>query len=151
MLSININQNIEFFHVLIHVIKHDMDPNSNVNYCRKIGPMTRLKLQVFFFLNIILGERCGVIELQVQFPCSSATQLLLRSLNSNPFEIFFCLPTPWFLFFSMAKVVHDSNSFQSGSLGILNQLAAANWDWPHEKTMGWNDFWRSIRSKDLSR
>jgi hypothetical protein len=26
-------------HVLIHVIKHDMDPNSNVNYCRKIGPL----------------------------------------------------------------------------------------------------------------
>ena len=25
---------------MIHVIKHDMDPNSNVNYRRKIGPVT---------------------------------------------------------------------------------------------------------------
>ena len=24
---------------MIHVIKHDMDPNSNVNYRRKIGPV----------------------------------------------------------------------------------------------------------------
>jgi hypothetical protein len=28
------------FYVMIHVIKHDMDPNSNINYCRKIGPVT---------------------------------------------------------------------------------------------------------------
>ena len=27
-------------YVMIHVIKQDMDPNSNVNYRRKIGPMT---------------------------------------------------------------------------------------------------------------
>ena len=26
-------------YVMIHVIKHDMDPNSNINYRRKIGPM----------------------------------------------------------------------------------------------------------------
>ena len=24
---------------MIHVIKHDMDPNSNINYSRKIGPL----------------------------------------------------------------------------------------------------------------
>ena len=27
------------FYVMIHVIKHDMDPNSNKNYRRKIGPV----------------------------------------------------------------------------------------------------------------
>ena len=26
-------------YVMIHVIKHDMDPNSNINYRRKILPM----------------------------------------------------------------------------------------------------------------
>ena len=25
---------------MVHVIKHDMDPNSNINYRRKIPPMT---------------------------------------------------------------------------------------------------------------
>ena len=44
MLSINMNHNMGFFHgksyVLIHVIKHDMDPNSNINYRRKIGPVS---------------------------------------------------------------------------------------------------------------
>ena len=25
---------------LIHVIKHDMDPNSNLNYRREIGPLS---------------------------------------------------------------------------------------------------------------
>ena len=47
MLSINMNQNIGFFpekktYVMIHVIKHDMDPNSNINYSRKIGPVVEL-------------------------------------------------------------------------------------------------------------
>ena len=65
--------------------------------------------------------------------CYSTT---IAPAQLKPFWDFFCLATPWFLFFSMAKVVHDSNSFQSGSLGILNQLAAANWAWPHEKTIG---------------
>ena len=34
------NHKIGFFHgnVMIHVIKHDIDPNSNINYSRKIGP-----------------------------------------------------------------------------------------------------------------
>ena len=27
---------------MIHVIKHDMDPNSNINYSRKIGPVVEL-------------------------------------------------------------------------------------------------------------
>ena len=41
---INMNQKIGFFsmkklYVMIHVIKHDMDPNSNKNYSRKIEPM----------------------------------------------------------------------------------------------------------------
>ena len=27
---------------MIHVIKHDMDPNSNINYSRKIGPVKEL-------------------------------------------------------------------------------------------------------------
>ena len=27
------------FYVKIHVIKHDMDPNSNINYSRKIPPL----------------------------------------------------------------------------------------------------------------
>ena len=26
-------------YVMIHVIKHDMDPNMDLNYSRKIGPM----------------------------------------------------------------------------------------------------------------
>ena len=26
-------------YVMIHVIKHDMDPNSNINYRRKIPPL----------------------------------------------------------------------------------------------------------------
>ena len=29
---------LQIWYVMIHVIKHDMDPNSNVNYRRKIGP-----------------------------------------------------------------------------------------------------------------
>ena len=29
-------------YVMIHVIKPDMDPNSNINYRRKIGPMAEL-------------------------------------------------------------------------------------------------------------
>ena len=28
------------FYVIIHVIKHDLDPNINVNYRRKIGPIS---------------------------------------------------------------------------------------------------------------
>ena len=44
MLSVNMNQNIGFFpekhtYLMIHVIKHDMDPNSNINYRFKIPPM----------------------------------------------------------------------------------------------------------------
>ena len=42
VISINMNHNIGFFHgknVMIHVIKHDMDPNSNINYSRKIAPI----------------------------------------------------------------------------------------------------------------
>ena len=31
-------------YVLIHVIKHDMDPNSNVNYRRKIGTLSTSKI-----------------------------------------------------------------------------------------------------------
>ena len=30
-------------YVMIHVIKHNMDPNSNINYRRKIGPAFDLK------------------------------------------------------------------------------------------------------------
>ena len=45
MLSINMNHNMGFFswiksYVLIHVIKHDMDPNSNLNHHRKNSPIT---------------------------------------------------------------------------------------------------------------
>ena len=41
---LNMNHNIRFFslkksYVMIHVIKHDMDPNSNINYRRKIPPL----------------------------------------------------------------------------------------------------------------
>ena len=38
MLRININHNMKKSYVMIHVIKHDMDPNSNINYRRKIAP-----------------------------------------------------------------------------------------------------------------
>ena len=39
------NQNSQFqplqvWYVMIHVIKHDMDPNSSINYCRKIPPIS---------------------------------------------------------------------------------------------------------------
>ena len=42
------DHNMGFFswiksYVLIHVIKHDMDADSNVNYRRKIGPWTKHK------------------------------------------------------------------------------------------------------------
>ena len=39
-LSFFTSKNKDFFHevVMIHVIKHDMDPNSNINYPRKIPP-----------------------------------------------------------------------------------------------------------------
>ena len=45
---------------MIYVIKHDMDPNSNVNYRRKIGPVGKLgfeknqnsKIHVMFIINI---------------------------------------------------------------------------------------------------
>ena len=30
---------LDFFYVMIHVIKHDMDTNSNINYSRKIPPV----------------------------------------------------------------------------------------------------------------
>ena len=44
MLSINMNHDIGLFslknsYVMIHVIKHNMDPNSNINYRRKIPPI----------------------------------------------------------------------------------------------------------------
>ena len=44
MLSVNINHNIDFFfhektYVMIHVIKHDMDHNMDLNDRRKIRPM----------------------------------------------------------------------------------------------------------------
>ena len=47
MLSVNINHNIDFFfhektYVMIHVIKHDMDHNMDLNYRRKIHPMNQL-------------------------------------------------------------------------------------------------------------
>ena len=38
MLRININHNMKKSYVMIHVIKHDMDLNSNINYRRKIAP-----------------------------------------------------------------------------------------------------------------
>ena len=45
IISINMNHRIfswktsyDFCDVMIHVIKHDMDPNSNVNYRKKFGP-----------------------------------------------------------------------------------------------------------------
>ena len=48
-------------YVLIHVIKHDMDSNSNINYCRKIGLMYLLctyKLKLFCFhpLSLFLDK-----------------------------------------------------------------------------------------------
>ena len=33
-------------YVMIHVIKYDMDPNSNINYRRKIGPMKEEQIQI---------------------------------------------------------------------------------------------------------
>ena len=41
MLSINMNNNMKKPYVMIHVIKHDMDPNSNINYRRKIPPLSK--------------------------------------------------------------------------------------------------------------
>ena len=32
-------QPLQVWYVMIQVIKHDMDPNSNINYRRKIPPM----------------------------------------------------------------------------------------------------------------
>ena len=29
----------EKLYLMIHVIKHDIDPNSNINYSRRIGPL----------------------------------------------------------------------------------------------------------------
>ena len=36
-------------YVLIHVIKHDMDPNSNISYRRKIGPVPHHNMDFQFF------------------------------------------------------------------------------------------------------
>ena len=33
---------LQIWYVMIHVIKHDMDPNSNINYRRKNSPMGAL-------------------------------------------------------------------------------------------------------------
>ena len=43
--------------VLIHVIKHDMDPNSNVNYRRKIGPSLPHGMCYSHFGNGVLNSR----------------------------------------------------------------------------------------------
>ena len=34
------NHNMKKSYVMIHVIKHDIDPNMDLNYSRKIGPPT---------------------------------------------------------------------------------------------------------------
>ena len=31
---------LQVWYVMIHVIKDDIDPNSNINYCRKIPPVS---------------------------------------------------------------------------------------------------------------
>ena len=38
-LNVPVNKFSQNFYVKIYVIKHDMDPNSNINYHRKIGPL----------------------------------------------------------------------------------------------------------------
>ena len=49
-------------YVLIHVIKHNMDPNSNVNYRRKIGPVVTLSLQIFFASCEVLDVGATIVN-----------------------------------------------------------------------------------------
>ena len=57
-------------YVMIHVIKHDMDPNSNINYSRKIPPKSEflhgfVSLQTSILqLNVILHERSHMAKIQ---------------------------------------------------------------------------------------
>jgi hypothetical protein len=39
-------------YVMIHVIKHEMDPNSDINYGRKIGPLSQ-RVLTFGFLGFV--------------------------------------------------------------------------------------------------
>ena len=44
---------LQVCYVMIHVIKHDMDPNIDLNYSRKIGPIKCHK-------NMWLSKRTGI-------------------------------------------------------------------------------------------
>ena len=61
MISINMNHNIGSY-VMIHVIKHDMDPNSNINYRRKIGPLSLLRYSSNINLNMELNRNFNFIS-----------------------------------------------------------------------------------------
>ena len=45
---------MEKSYIMIHVIKHDIDPNSNINYSRKIGPMILFLFSFVYFENICI-------------------------------------------------------------------------------------------------
>ena len=57
-LNVPVNKFSQNFYVKIHVIKHDMDPNSNINYSRKIPPLSdHLKIWRCTLLPIFYKER----------------------------------------------------------------------------------------------
>ena len=64
-------------YVMIHVIKHDMDPNSNINYRRKIGPKC----------HTVPGHRCHLVllpKLQCNFCIHREDSDLMWAVSQGP-------------------------------------------------------------------
>ena len=66
-------QPLQVWYVMIHVIEHDMDPNSNINYRRKIPPVSPLSKHISTHLPYLRVsskqmERtpCGILLLKVK-------------------------------------------------------------------------------------
>ena len=53
------------FYVMIHVIKHDMDPNSNINYRRKIPPWTHKIKSLWGFHFMKTKHKAAVQNLSI--------------------------------------------------------------------------------------
>ena len=65
-------------YVLIHVIKHDMDPNSNISYRRKIGPVA--SSQYGFSIFLTYGQLMAVREKSI---------MKYKQILSSVFSCFF--------------------------------------------------------------
>ena len=63
---------------MIHVMKHDMDPNSNINYRRKIGPLCDVQKKLEPVL--CFGHRYVYVDIKIQ-NLTKQPKTIIDSLN----------------------------------------------------------------------